>query len=70
MSRQSLSAVFFTIAILFAALAALTLVPFSSLKRSDLGYFALCPFAPWSTLMLLFVAGVGWALHRHTNQRL
>jgi hypothetical protein len=67
MSRQTLSAVFLTGAILFGAGSALTLVPVTSSKISDLGYYALCPFAPWSTLLLLFFGGVCWALHRHLS---
>lgn len=50
---------------MFLALAIVTLLPFPSSTISDLGYHALCPFAPWSTLMLLLLAGIGWALHRH-----
>jgi hypothetical protein len=32
---------------------------------SDLGYYTLCPFAPWSTLTLLLLGGLCWVLRRH-----
>jgi hypothetical protein len=65
MSRSTLSFLFLASSIVFLLLAVATLVPFPSTMLSDLGYYSLCPFAPWSTLMLLFVAGVSWALRRH-----
>jgi hypothetical protein len=36
---------------------------------SDLGYYTLCPFAPWSTLMLLLVAGISWVLRGHITAK-
>jgi hypothetical protein len=36
---------------------------------SDLGYYTLCPFAPWSTLMLLLVAGLSWVLRGHIDAK-
>jgi len=65
MSRQTLSFLFLASAAVFLLLAVATLVPFPSTTLSDLDYYSLCPFAPWSTLMLLFVAGVSWVLRRH-----
>lgn len=65
MPRQTVSALFLTTAILFAVLAAATLIPAASGDLSDLGYYALCPFAPWSTLILLFCGGICWMLHKH-----
>jgi hypothetical protein len=67
MSRQTLSSLLLAGAILFATLAAATLFPSSSLMISDLGYRTFCPFAPWSTLTLLFLAGLGWVVRRHIN---
>jgi hypothetical protein len=67
MSRQSLSFLLLASAVVFLALAIATLLPFPSLILSDLGYHALCPFAPWSTLMLLLLGGISWALHRHVK---
>jgi hypothetical protein len=60
-----LSAVLLSTAVVLVILAAVTLMPFPSLTISDLGYAAFCPFAPWSTLMLLLLAGITWALRRH-----
>jgi hypothetical protein len=46
-----------------AALA--TLIPHDSATVSDLGYYTLCPFAPWSTLTLLFLAGLAYLVRQH-----
>jgi hypothetical protein len=67
MSRQSQSNLLLALAILLAALAAATLVPYSSSMISDLGYYTLCPFAPWSTLTLLLGAGVAWVLRKYID---
>jgi hypothetical protein len=67
MSRQALSSLLLASAILLAVLAAVTLLPSSSLMISDLGYYTFCPFAPWSTLTLLFLAGMAWVIRRHIN---
>ena len=56
---------FLVLSILFALLAAATLIPHSSPTVSDLGYYTLCPFAPWSTLALLFFATLCWVLRRY-----
>jgi hypothetical protein len=69
MSRQTLSSLLLAAAILFVVLAVATLVPFSSPMMSDLGYHTLCPFAPYSTLALLFLAALGWVLRRYINER-
>jgi len=37
-----------------------TLIPHSNPMVSDLGYHTLCPFAPWSTITLLFLAWIAW----------
>jgi hypothetical protein len=65
MSRQTLGSLFLAGAVVFIALAVATLLPFSASLISDLGYYTLCPFAPWSTLMLLFLAAIFWMLRRH-----
>jgi len=69
MSRKTLTAILFASVIVFLVLAAATLVPSSAPKISDLGYSTLCPFAPWSTLALLFFAGLGWAIRRYVNSQ-
>jgi hypothetical protein len=65
MSRQTLSFLLLSVAIVLAILAASTLLPLPSSKLSDLGYYALCSFAPWSTLALLFAAAVCWVMRQH-----
>jgi len=67
MSRQNLTALLLACTILLLAGALATVLPSSSLKISDLGYATLCPFAPWSTLTLLFLAGLGWVVRQHIN---
>jgi hypothetical protein len=67
MSRQNLSSLLRVAAILLLLGAVVTLVPHDSPTISDLGYHTLCPFAPWSTLTLLFLAGLGWVVRRHVE---
>jgi hypothetical protein len=67
MSRQALSSLLLAGSVLLLILAAATLIPWSSLMISDLGYHTLCPFAPWSTLTLLFLAWLGRVLRRHID---
>ena len=52
---------------LFLVLAAVTLAPSSAPVISDLGYSTFCPFAPWSTLTLLFLAGLSWVVRSHVK---
>jgi hypothetical protein len=65
MSRQNLSVILVLISSILAVAAAATLIPHSAPTVSDLGYYTLCPFAPWSTLTLLFFAGLGWIVRQH-----
>jgi len=67
MSRQTLSSILLAASVLLLVLAAATLVPYSSMMVSDLGYHTLCPFAPYSTLTLLFFAGLGWVVRQYVN---
>jgi hypothetical protein len=69
MSRQTLTALLLASTILFLVLAAATLVPSSAPVISDLGYATFCPFAPWSTLALLFFAGLGWVIRSHVKSQ-
>jgi NADH:ubiquinone oxidoreductase subunit 3 (subunit A) len=69
MSRQNFSFAFLAIAVVLLVLAVATVIPFPEAAISDMGYYSLCPFAPWSTLMLLFGAGVCWALRQHIESR-
>ncbi len=54
---------------IFAGLAVWTKLPFSASKTNDLGYISTCPFAPWSTLALLLVAGVLLAIRKYFQTR-
>ena len=65
MSRKTLSFILLVGVIVPVVLAAATLIPHSSATISDLGYYTLCPFAPWSTLALLFLAGLCWVLRQY-----
>ena len=65
MSRPTLSALLLTGLTVLLILAVATVIPFSAPMKSDLGYSALCPFAPWSTVTLLFLAGLCWAVRRY-----
>lgn len=69
MSRKTLSSLLFAATILFAVLAAVTVVPYSTPMVSDLGYHTVCPFAPYSTLTLLFIAGLAWVVRGYINQQ-
>ena len=68
-SHNTRDGLLFGLVMVFAGLAALTLIPFSASKSNDLGYSSMCPFAPWSTLALLFVAGVIWAIRQYLMTR-
>lgn len=67
MPRTTLSLIYRVATFVFVALAAATLIPHQSATVSDLGYYTLCPFAPWSTLALLFFASLGHVLRSHLN---
>ena len=69
MSKKTLSSLLFAATILFAVLAAVTVVPYSTPMVSDLGYHTVCPFAPYSTLTLLFIAGLAWVVRGYINQQ-
>ena len=69
MNRQTLSSLLLAATVLFAVSGGLTLLPSSSLKISDLGYRTLCPFAPWSTITLLFLAGLAWVIRRYVDSQ-
>jgi hypothetical protein len=69
MTKQALSSLLFFAAILLGLSALVTLIPHSNSMASDLGYHTLCPFAPWSTLTLLFLAWLAWAMRKHVNSQ-
>jgi hypothetical protein len=53
----------------FSTLALATLLPSSAPKISDLGYATFCPFAPWSTLALLFFGGLSWVIRSYVKSQ-
>jgi hypothetical protein len=55
---------------IFVVLSLSTVLPLSASKTNDLGYYSLCSFAPWSSLALLFVAGVIWAIRKYLLTRI
>ena len=65
MSRATISRILLSATVLLTVLAAVTLIPHDSATVSDLGYYTFCPFAPWSTLTLLFFAALGWIVRQH-----
>jgi hypothetical protein len=67
--QKPFNTILFGLALLFAGLAVLTLLPFTAPRQNDLGYTSMCPFAPWSTLALLVVAGVIWAVRQYLITR-
>ncbi len=54
---------------LFCAAAAMTLVPHAASRINDLGYNSVCPFAPWSSLALLLLAGLVWVVRQYLRGR-
>ena len=62
MSKKTIGAVLLVPVIAAAGASVATLIPWSAPHKNDLGYLSLCPFAPWSTLMLAMVAGVLWVV--------
>jgi hypothetical protein len=57
MPKQPYSTILLGLAILLAALALLTTLPFPSSRTNLIGYHSLCAFVPLSTLILLGAAG-------------
>ena len=48
-----------------AAAALWTLLPADSPRMNDLGYLSACPFAPWSTLLLILLAAGLYVLRQY-----
>jgi hypothetical protein len=68
-AHHSRNTILLGLIVLFIGLAVLTLLPFTAPRANDLGYMSMCPFAPWSTLALLLVAGVIWAIRQYLVTR-
>ena len=69
MTRQLLSTLLLWAAVLLIALAAVTLLPYSSPRINDFGYHSLCPFAPYSSGTLLLGAGLAWVVRAYLKQQ-
>ncbi|HWE51298.1 MAG TPA: hypothetical protein VG273_16015 [Bryobacteraceae bacterium] len=69
MSRQALSSLLLAVSVLLLVLGAVTLLPHSNPVVSDLGYHTLCPFAPWSTITLLFLAWLARVVRQHVDSQ-
>jgi len=69
MSKDIRNAMLLALVIVLVGLAVFTLLPFSASKANDLGYVSTCPFAPWSSLVLLLAAGVVWAIRQYLMTR-
>ncbi len=67
MSRQNLSKLLYIFAIAMVVGAVVTVIPYSALTVSDLGYRTLCTFAPWSTITLMVLGGLAWVIRRHID---
>jgi len=66
MSAKTRNTALLVLVYLFAGAAVWTLLPLPpAYKANDLGYASACPFAPWSSLALLLVAGVIWAVRAY-----
>jgi hypothetical protein len=55
---------------IFVIVSVSTMLPYSASKTNDLGYYSLCSFAPWSSLALLSVAAVLWAIRKYLLTRI
>ncbi len=69
MTKETSSSLLLAAVVLLVLGSCVTLIPWSSHTVSDLGYHTLCPFAPWSTLTLLFLAGLAWVIRGYANQQ-
>jgi hypothetical protein len=69
MSSTTRNLTLLVLAYLFVGAAAVTLLPLAAPMQNDLGYFSLCTFAPWSTLILLMVAGLFAAIRTYLISR-
>ncbi|HEV2688147.1 MAG TPA: hypothetical protein VGV35_06325 [Bryobacteraceae bacterium] len=65
MSDKTRNTVLLVLMVILVGLAVWTLLPSSAAKANDLGYYSMCPFAPWSSLALLMAAGAVWAIRQY-----
>jgi hypothetical protein len=69
MSRGTLCLLLLIGTVFFGAAALATLIPYPTKMISDLGYFTLCPFAPYSTLTLLMLGGLCQVVRQHVKSQ-
>jgi hypothetical protein len=69
MSRQTVSSILLILAAALALAGLGTLIPWHSKMISDLGYYTLCPFAPYSTGALLLLAALAWGVRSHIGRQ-
>jgi hypothetical protein len=69
MLKKIVGAVLMIVAIAAMASGLGTLLPAHATQANDLGYKSLCPFAPWSTLILLVTGGVMWVIRQYILTR-
>lgn len=55
--------------LILVALAIVTVLPFSAPQANAMGYVSTCPFAPYSTFMLLITAGILWMVRGYIVTR-
>jgi len=69
MSKNQIGTGLLIIVFVLAGLALWTLLPFAAARPNDIGYVSTCPFAPWSSLVLLLGAGVLWVVRQYLLTR-
>ena len=69
MSDKARNTILLVLIVILVGLAVWTLLPSSATKSNDLGYYSMCPFAPWSSLALLMAAGAVWAIRQYFATR-
>ena len=69
MSKKHIGTGLLVVVFVLAGLALLTMLPFAAARPNDIGYVSTCPFAPWSTLVLLLGGGVLWVVRQYILTR-
>lgn len=69
MSKKFLVNALLAVVVILVALGITTAVPTSASKANGMDYVSVCPFAPYSTLMLLITAGILWVVRDYIIKR-
>lgn len=69
MSKKQIAIGLLIVVFVLVGLALITVLPLAATKPNDIGYVSTCPFAPWSTLVLLLGAGVAWIVRQYILTR-